>query len=340
MAPATNLGAATPVAIGLPGSRRRDARRRRSGPRGVERAGKPVGRSRRPAADAMTAKQVNDAAAYIRGLAQLRGRNAEWAEQAVREAVSLTAAEALARRRDRPGRRRPARPAGASSTAARVELARRRAEPGHAAAWPRSSSPPDWRHRLLSVIANPSIALILMMIGIYGLIFEFSSPGFGVPGMVGAICLLLALFALQMLPVNYAGLALIAARHGAAGRRDCCRRASACSASAASSPSSPAALLLFDTRRAGLRRAAAADRRPGGRVGGAGAARRRHGRCGRAARPVVSGREALLGAHGRGARRSTATQAWALVHGERWRVRGAAAAAAGPARARAARATA
>jgi membrane-bound serine protease (ClpP class) len=68
---------------------------------------------------------------------------------------------------------------------------------------------PDWRQRLLSVIANPSFALILMMVGVYGLIFEFSSPGFGLPGTVGAICLLLALFALQLLPVNYAGLALI-----------------------------------------------------------------------------------------------------------------------------------
>jgi membrane-bound serine protease (ClpP class) len=68
---------------------------------------------------------------------------------------------------------------------------------------------PNWRQRLLSVIANPSFALILMMIGIYGLIFESSSPGFGLPGTVGAICLLLALFALQLLPVNYAGLGLI-----------------------------------------------------------------------------------------------------------------------------------
>src|SRR5690606_30915385 len=68
---------------------------------------------------------------------------------------------------------------------------------------------PGWRHRLLSVIANPSFALILMTIGIYGLMFEFSSPGFGVPGVVGAICLLLALFALQLLPINYAGLALV-----------------------------------------------------------------------------------------------------------------------------------
>jgi membrane-bound serine protease (ClpP class) len=98
--------------------------------------------------------------------------------------------------------------------------------------------PPDARHRLLSVIANPSFALILMMIGIYGLIFEFSSPGFGIPGTVGAICLLLAMFALQMLPVNYAGLALILLGMGCS-PQSCCRRALACSGSAAWLPSLP-----------------------------------------------------------------------------------------------------
>lgn len=157
--------------------------------------------------DTMTAKRVHDAAAFIRGLAQQRGRNAQWAERAVREAVSLTAAEAL---RDKvidvvavdipdllkqiDGRR--------------VRMANgewRLATQGLAI----EAHPPDWRHRLLGAITNPSLALILLMIGVYGLLFEFSSPGFGIPGTVGAICLLMALFALQMLPVNYAALALI-----------------------------------------------------------------------------------------------------------------------------------
>ena len=162
----------------------------------------------------MAAKRVHDAAAFIRGLAQQRGRNAEWAERAVREAVSLTAAEALREGRDRPRRRRPAgaagadrRPGACACRAASVTLAT-------AGLRDRRCCLPDARQRLLAVIANPSFALVLMMIGIYGLIFEFSSPGFGVrrhhrrdlPAAGG-------LFALQMLPVNYAGLALVAAGH-------------------------------------------------------------------------------------------------------------------------------
>jgi membrane-bound serine protease (ClpP class) len=198
MAPSTTLGAATPVAIGMPGGGG-DA------PSPARPASAPASA---PQADAMTAKQVNDAAAFIRGLAQQRGRNAEWAERAVREAVSLTAAEAerervidvvardLTELLDRIDGRSVRTPAGD------VTLRTRGAETKRV--------PPGWRHQLLSVIASPSLALILMMLGIYGLLFEFSSPGFGVSGVVGAICLLLALFALQMLPINYAGLALLA----------------------------------------------------------------------------------------------------------------------------------
>ncbi|PWF48687.1 NfeD family protein, partial [Massilia glaciei] len=161
-----------------------------------------------PAADgALTRKQDNDAAAYIRGLAQLRGRNADWAERAVREAASLSASDALelgvidlvaddvarlaarldGRRVVVLGQERVLRLAGAALRDVR----------------------PDWRARLLTTITNPSIALLLMTVGIYGLIFEFMSPGAIVPGVVGAICLLLGLYALQLLPVNYVGLALI-----------------------------------------------------------------------------------------------------------------------------------
>jgi membrane-bound serine protease (ClpP class) len=203
MAPSTTLGAATPVAIGMPGGGG-DA------PSPARPASAPASAppASAPQADAMTAKQVNDAAAFIRGLAQQRGRNAEWAERAVREAVSLTAAEAERERvidvvaRDLPELLDRIDGRSVRTPAGEVTLRTRGAETKRVL--------PGWRHQLLSVIASPSLALILMMLGIYGLLFEFSSPGFGVAGVVGAICLLLALFALQMLPINYAGLALLA----------------------------------------------------------------------------------------------------------------------------------
>ena len=196
MAPATTLGAATPVAIGMPGLERKPPPDERKG------GGAPMAPG-----DAMTAKQVHDASAFIRGLAQQHGRNAVWAERAVREAVSLTAEEALREKvidvvaGDVP------------ELLARIDGRTVRLHGGTLKLATRGLAVetvlPDWRQRLLSVIANPSFALILMMIGIYGLLFEFSAPGFGVAGVAGAICLLLALFALQMLPVNYAGLGLI-----------------------------------------------------------------------------------------------------------------------------------
>ncbi len=187
--------AATPVQIGgMPGAPPEQSQGERDEP------SKPPG-------DAMSRKQVNDAAAYIRGLAQLRGRNAEWAEQAVREAVSLSASEALEQRvidylaRDVADLLRQLD----GKTLATVE--------GDAtlstADAPLIEHAPDWRVRLLAVITNPSVALILMMIGIYGLILEFSNPGIGAGGVLGGICLILALYSLQLLPVNYAGVALI-----------------------------------------------------------------------------------------------------------------------------------
>jgi membrane-bound serine protease (ClpP class) len=202
MTPASNLGAATPVAIGMPGT---------APPANPLPAKKPAADASAPlpeaGGDALAAKRIADASAYIRSLAQLRGRNADWAERAVREAVSLPAAEALQLKvvdlvaRDLPdllqqldGREVP--------VAGRVVRLR-------TAGAPVIAFEEDWRSRLLSVITNPSLALVLMMIGIYGLIFEFGNPGLVAPGVIGAICLLLALFALQMLPVNYVGLALI-----------------------------------------------------------------------------------------------------------------------------------
>ncbi|WP_226945285.1 NfeD family protein [Pseudomonas sp. EggHat1] len=200
MAPGTNLGAATPVAIGMPGAP--------SKPTGEDKENtQKKGEADKMPADAMTAKQVNDAAAYIRGLANMRGRNAEWAEQAVREAVSLSAEEALEQKvidylaRDLSDLLRQLD--GKSLQAAGVEVTLT------TAGATLISHAPDWRTRLLAVITNPSVALILMMIGVYGLFFEFSNPGSGVGGVLGGISLVLALYALQLLPVNYAGVALI-----------------------------------------------------------------------------------------------------------------------------------
>jgi membrane-bound serine protease (ClpP class) len=198
MAPASNLGAATPVAIGLPM------------PGGEPEPTAPAHKAsdaQPSVGDAMTAKRVGDAAAYIRSLAQLRGRNGDWAEKAVREAVSLSANDALAIR---------VIDLVASDVADLLhQLDGREVKVGGSTVRLATQGAlvldyeADWRTRLLSVITDPSLALILLMVGIYGLLFEFSNPGFVLPGVVGAICLLLGLFALQMLPVNFAGLGLI-----------------------------------------------------------------------------------------------------------------------------------
>jgi membrane-bound serine protease (ClpP class) len=205
MAPATTLGAATPVALGLPG-----AERKPSEDDSLRGAGKPASAassSGKAPGDAMTAKQVHDAAAFIRGLAQLRGRNAEWAERAVREAVSLTAGEALKTKViDVIAQDLPDLLAQVDGRSVHLQAGDRTLATRNAAYEVRL---PDWRQQMLAVIANPSVALIMMMIGIYGLLIEFMAPGHGVAGITGAIFLLLAMFALQLLPVNYAALALI-----------------------------------------------------------------------------------------------------------------------------------
>ncbi len=202
MAPGTNLGAATPVQIGLGGSEPAEPPARKEGA-----AGKEEGPSAGPHRGALAQKQINDAAAYIRSLAQLRGRNAEWAETAVREAVSLSAEDALKSRvidyvaqdvRSLLDRVHGARVA-VGGTVVTLDTAGADIV----------ALDPDWRARLLSVIASPSLALVLMMLGIYGLLFEFSNPGYVFPGVFGGICLLLAMFAFQMLPISYTGLALI-----------------------------------------------------------------------------------------------------------------------------------
>jgi membrane-bound serine protease (ClpP class) len=194
MAPATNLGAATPVQIGAPTGMNGDKEQ-------------PKTKGKKPAEDAMSQKMLNDAVAYLRGLAKMRGRNPEWAEKAVREAASLPAEEALALKvidliasdTDELLRKLNGRPVNVVGQQVKLALAGAHVE----------VLAPDWRSRLLAVIANPNVAYILMLIGIYGLILEFYHPGAVAPGTIGAICLLLALYAFQVLPVNYAGLALI-----------------------------------------------------------------------------------------------------------------------------------
>lgn len=196
MAPATSIGAATPVRLTGPGApspeREKKPDRKKSAP---------------PSADAMEHKIVNDAVAYIKGLANMRGRNAEWAEKAVREAATLTAEEAVKQNvidlvasdagdllHKLNGRKLTIQ--GRQLTLATFGMLL-------------EAFKPDWRNRLLSVLTDPNIAYILMLLGIYGLLFEFSNPGAIVPGVLGSICLLLALFAFQVLPINYAGLGLI-----------------------------------------------------------------------------------------------------------------------------------
>ncbi len=246
MAPATNLGAATPVAIGFGGARPgsgspdedgesargekalaeaaksilssasdKDAPDEATGQGdaapGDEETKAPAAKpAAKPAAggDAMAAKSVADASAYIRSLAQLRGRNVEFAERAVRDAESMSAAEALEQgviefvatdlsdllaQIDGHEVKMGERTVVLSTAQVAIERVA-----------------PDWRNRILGTLANPQVALILMMIGIYGLFFEFTSPGFGVPGVAGAISLMIALYAFQLLPVNWAGVLLVA----------------------------------------------------------------------------------------------------------------------------------
>jgi membrane-bound serine protease (ClpP class) len=230
MAPATNLGAATPVPIGgqpepdsvpLPGGGAHPGEKPDTGPsghspregKGDHDAGKSPGGEPdqgEPATTPRTAmerKVVNDAVAYIRGLAELRGRNADWAEQAVRGAASLSANAALQQKvidviaRDVPDLLaridgREVRLDERSTKLATRDL-------------PVVRIKPDWRTELLAVITNPTVAYGLMVIGIWGLLLEGYNPGAVLPGVAGSICLLIALFAFQILSVNYAGLALV-----------------------------------------------------------------------------------------------------------------------------------
>jgi membrane-bound serine protease (ClpP class) len=200
MAPATHLGAATPIALGVPGQP------------GSPPPSKPSPGTEQPSgapdsASAAERKTVNDAVAYLRALAQLRGRNAGWAEKAVREGATLTASEA---------RQEGVIEMVAPTLEDVVAGAHGRVVQTAAGEVPITTEgrrviaiEPDWRHQLMTAITDPNIAFILLLIGIYGVLFEFMSPGAIGPGVVGAIALIVALTALAVLPVNYGGLALL-----------------------------------------------------------------------------------------------------------------------------------
>ena len=199
MSPATNLGAATPVQLGglpeMPATPKPAAQE---------------GEAEMPVQDdrtSMEKKIINDASAYIKGLAKLRGRNEEWAVKAVREGVSLTAEEAL---------EMSVIDLMADSVAGLLQQLHGRTINLKDRTLTLDTQgliieriKPDWRSQLLSVITDPNIAYILMLVGVYGLVIELSNPGGIIAGVIGSICLLLALYAFQVLPINYAGLALV-----------------------------------------------------------------------------------------------------------------------------------
>jgi membrane-bound serine protease (ClpP class) len=215
MAPATHLGAATPVALGrstpMPSpSRPSGAKPTLPGavPAMTDTAQDTTAVATKPVGDAESNKVLNDAVAYIRSLAQLNGRNAEWAEQAVRGAATLTATEAV----DRHVVDFVALDAAdllkqASGRQVRVG---ERTMTLALQSQPVREYAPNWRTNFLGIITNPTIAYVLLLAGIYGLILEAFHPGALLPGIAGVICLLIGMYALQMLPVNYAGLALMA----------------------------------------------------------------------------------------------------------------------------------
>lgn len=320
MAPGTNLGAATPVQMGgLPGTPQQPQPTPAKPAAPQDKASEPKGATDtvRPAADAMTSKVVHDSAAYLRSLAQMRGRNVEWADSAVREGVSLSAEEAHSQRvidfiaADLPTLLQRAH-------GRTVQMSDGVARSVDSMGMQTVAIEPDWRTRLLGIITDPTVAYLLLLLGIYGIYFELTSPGFGVPGVAGSISLLLGMFALQMLPVSYAGVALIVLGF-------------VMLAAEALLPSFGAlgiggtiafvlgSIMLIDTETPGLgiplgliatvavvnvlfvlvvfRMAIKARKRP-----------------------VVSGSEELIGATGE-ILEATPHDAWMRLHGERWRVR-------------------
>ncbi|MCL5270494.1 MAG: nodulation protein NfeD [bacterium] len=211
MAPSTNIGAAHPVTLDGGGDFRKffSPGGERPGARSADDA--TTGGATAPGgeryANPMSEKIVNDTVAWITAIARLRGRNEAWARRAVTESVSVTDEEALkehivdfiATNLNDLLARLDGRPVKLPTGVITLHTAGARVV----------STPMGLRQRFLSVIVNPNVAYLLMMLGVLGLIFEFTHPGIGFPGIAGLICLLLALYSFQTLPVNYAGFALI-----------------------------------------------------------------------------------------------------------------------------------
>ena len=283
MAPGTNVGAASPVSIGAPAGAKDDKKDKSE--------------------DTMMRKVTNDAVAYIRGLAELRKRNADWAERAVREGVSLSAQQAL--------KLKVIDHLAADVPELLKKLGKENAQVVYVEV--------DWRTKLLGVITNPSIAYILILVGIYALIFEFMNPGLVLPGVVGAICVLLALYAFHLLPVNYAGLALILVGIGFMVAEAFLPAFGSLGVGGLIAFIIGSVILLDDTNLPGFEI-------PYALIAGVSAAsaaflffvigmavRNRR-------RPVVSGREYLIGATAE-ALEDFDAEGWARVQGETWRVR-------------------
>ncbi|HKU45691.1 MAG TPA: nodulation protein NfeD [Burkholderiales bacterium] len=284
MAPGTAVGAASPVSIGG-GMGPKDDKKDKGGE------------------DTMMKKVTNDAVAYIRGLAEMRKRNADWAEKAVRDAVSLSAQDALKMKvidhvaTDVPDLLRQLGKSDLSINTIEV----------------------DWRTKVLAVITNPSIAYILILVGVYALIFEFMNPGLILPGVVGAICLLLALYAFHLLPVNYAGLALIFLGIAFMIAEAFLPAFGSLGIGGLIAFVIGSVILIDDSAIPGFDI-------PYGLIGGVAAASAAFvflvfaGALKNRRRPVVSGREYLIGAPGE-ALEDFDAEGWARVQGETWRVR-------------------
>jgi len=295
MAPGTNLGAATPVFIGGGGDAKEGKKSQ----------------------DTLTRKATNDAVAYIRGLAQMRHRNAQWAERAVREAVSLPVNEAL--------KMKVIDLVAPDVPSLAEKLDGRTVEVGGAkqvlktAGAPIHEVEPDWRTQVLGVITNPSIAYLLVLVGAYALLFEFLNPGLVLPGVVGAIAILVALYALHLLPVSYAGLALMFLGIGFMAAEAFFPAYGSLGVGGLAAFVLGSLMLFQNTDLPGFEI-------PYALIGGVAAASAAFllllfGMAAKSRRAaVVSGREGMIGAPGE-ALEDFAREGWARVQGERWKVR-------------------